>query len=322
MRDQATKDSLPMGSCDGTEDSSIGGEAMRGGGAMRRAVATSLESEQGHSIWLHVYDLGHLSGQLNEYVLRGVNLGAFHCGVEVLGEEWSFQGFHDAWDDPTLTGMVRNDPRQHPEFIYRESINMGKTEIRCEIPNSCAFPVGICRFPRSILNESIAVEIVQKLDSLINGGLTRLSISLSPVVISTLLVAKLGCLRQCLLVVCNLTGKLRDFTLQLRLLSLLAGDVGHVFLHLALSCVAAADGSCNLTVAPIFVCLLCSLISLELVHQIHDDLTNLNEVVLCRQDLERSNGQNLAVQRCCRGGQGLLRLRGCGTASGIASGAS
>jgi len=118
-----------MGSCDGTEDSSIGGEAMRGGGAMRRAVATSLESEQGHSIWLHVYDLGHLSGQLNEYVLRGVNLGAFHCGVEVLGEEWSFQGFHDAWDDPTLTGMVRNDPRQHPEFIYRESINMGKTEL-------------------------------------------------------------------------------------------------------------------------------------------------------------------------------------------------
>lgn len=79
----------------------------------------------GHEVWLHVYDLGPVTGRLNEFVLRGANLGAFHCGVEVLENEWCFQGFHDAWDDPTLSGVIRNEPRLHPGYVYRESIFMG-----------------------------------------------------------------------------------------------------------------------------------------------------------------------------------------------------
>lgn len=85
------------------------------------------ETEMGIEVWLHVYDLGPVTGRLNEIVLRGANLGAFHCGVEVLGEEWSFQGFHDAWDDPTLCGIVYNEPRLHPAYPYKETVPLGKT---------------------------------------------------------------------------------------------------------------------------------------------------------------------------------------------------
>jgi len=78
-------------------------------------------------VWLHIYDLGPVTGKLNEFVLRGANLGAFHVGVEVMGEEWSFQGFRDAWDDDTLSGVVHNAPKAHPAYLYRESISLGRT---------------------------------------------------------------------------------------------------------------------------------------------------------------------------------------------------
>lgn len=78
---------------------------------------------------MHVYDMGPVTGRLNQFVLRGANLGAFHVGIEVLGEEWSFQGFHDAWDDDTLSGVLRNSPRNHPDYLYRESVCMGMTPL-------------------------------------------------------------------------------------------------------------------------------------------------------------------------------------------------
>ncbi|CAE8627560.1 unnamed protein product [Polarella glacialis] len=77
-------------------------------------------------VLLHVYNLGPVTGRLNE-LLMGANLGAFHCGIEVLGEEWSYQGFHDAFDDPTLSGVVRNEPREHPAYPYRTTVSLGKT---------------------------------------------------------------------------------------------------------------------------------------------------------------------------------------------------
>jgi len=80
----------------------------------------------GYEVWLHVYDLDSVTGRLNEFILRGANLGAFHCGVEVLDDEWSYQGFNDAWDDDTLSGVVRHDPRMHPAYIYKESVYMGE----------------------------------------------------------------------------------------------------------------------------------------------------------------------------------------------------
>jgi len=93
------------------------------------STATRENSQQRIEVWLHVYDLGPVTGRLNEMVLRSANLGAFHCGIEVLGDEWSFQGFHDAWDDPTISGVVRNEPRLHPAYIYRESLMLGHTPL-------------------------------------------------------------------------------------------------------------------------------------------------------------------------------------------------
>lgn len=95
--------------------------------AMRRDSKGTPLGKRGE-VWLHVYDLGAMTGRLNE-VLRNTNLGAFHCGVEVLGDEWSFQGFHDAWEDPTISGVVRSEPRQHPSYIYRESVCLGETPL-------------------------------------------------------------------------------------------------------------------------------------------------------------------------------------------------
>jgi len=90
--------------------------------------ATSALDRQ-REVWVHVYDMGPVTGRLNQFVLRGANLGAFHVGVEVLGEEWSFQGFHDAWDDDTLCGVLRNPPRNHPDYLYRESVCLGMTPL-------------------------------------------------------------------------------------------------------------------------------------------------------------------------------------------------
>lgn len=90
--------------------------------------ATSALDRQ-REVWVHVYDMGPVTGRLNQFVLRGANLGAFHVGIEVLGEEWSFQGFHDAWDDDTLCGVLRNPPRNHPDYLYRESVCMGITPL-------------------------------------------------------------------------------------------------------------------------------------------------------------------------------------------------
>lgn len=128
-----------------TRPMALGYEANRSHDAALSGVeATCFRSEQhrrgdmlelprgtgeGHEVWLHVYDLGPVTGQLNEFVLRGANLGAFHCGIEVLGDEWSFQGFHDAWDDPTLSGIVRNEPRLHPAYLYRESVLLGRSPL-------------------------------------------------------------------------------------------------------------------------------------------------------------------------------------------------
>jgi len=101
------------------------GPPERGDSRRAEILFCNEDKLHGHEVWLHVYDLGPVTGRLNEFVLRGANLGAFHCGIEVLGDEWSFQGFHDAWDDPTLSGVVRNEPREHPAYIFRESILLG-----------------------------------------------------------------------------------------------------------------------------------------------------------------------------------------------------
>jgi len=89
-----------------------------------------------HEVWLNVYDIDAFTGRLNTAFLRDANLGAFHCGVQVLGEELFF-----AWGETDSTGIVWTEPRSHQVHVYRESISMGESplsepEIREVIANA------------------------------------------------------------------------------------------------------------------------------------------------------------------------------------------
>jgi hypothetical protein len=79
----------------------------------------------GFDVWLHIYDLGPMSKWLvNHWNYKESGLGAFHCGVEVLGVEWSFQAMIDCETDE-MTGVMCHTPKCHPRHVYRESIGMG-----------------------------------------------------------------------------------------------------------------------------------------------------------------------------------------------------
>jgi len=73
-------------------------------------------------VWLHVYDIDAVTARLNQSILRDWNLAAFHCGVEVCGEEWFF-----AWGESNRSGIMWNEPRGHQIHIYHDSVLMGET---------------------------------------------------------------------------------------------------------------------------------------------------------------------------------------------------
>lgn len=54
-------------------------------------------------------------------ILNTMGTGAFHCGVEVHGREWSFQC------TPQGTGVFSCSPRRCHAHSYRTSVDMGKT---------------------------------------------------------------------------------------------------------------------------------------------------------------------------------------------------
>lgn len=74
-----------------------------------------------HRVWLNIYDIDSATIQLNAALLK-VNLGAFHCGVEVLGDEWFF-----AWGDSGFSGVQWTEPRMHRVHVFRESLCMGES---------------------------------------------------------------------------------------------------------------------------------------------------------------------------------------------------
>lgn len=93
----------------------------------KRKLTEACESHSiGYDVWLHVYDLGPLTKWLlNNWSPRDTHLGAFHCGVEVLGVEWSFQAMVDCGDADDMTGVMCHTPKQHPRHVYRESVWLG-----------------------------------------------------------------------------------------------------------------------------------------------------------------------------------------------------
>jgi len=69
-----------------------------------------------------VYDLGQT------FVTRWHNkvtksYGAFHTGVEVYGQEWSFGMTFEDWS----TGVTWNAPKENPDHTFRETLCMGYT---------------------------------------------------------------------------------------------------------------------------------------------------------------------------------------------------
>mmetsp|Transcript_27960 Transcript_27960/g.64528 ORF Transcript_27960/g.64528 Transcript_27960/m.64528 type:complete len:300 (+) Transcript_27960:56-955(+) len=93
------------------------------------------QEARGHEVWLHVYDLEPVTARLNES-LKNYNLGAFHCGVEVLADEWFF-----AWGDSDQSGVVWNFPKGHQVHIYRESVFMGESPLNADAINEVLLDV-------------------------------------------------------------------------------------------------------------------------------------------------------------------------------------
>mmetsp|Transcript_27727 Transcript_27727/g.74069 ORF Transcript_27727/g.74069 Transcript_27727/m.74069 type:complete len:195 (+) Transcript_27727:99-683(+) len=72
-------------------------------------------------VLLNIYDI-EVSCEvfvLNQ-ALRQLGSGAFHCGVEVINREWSFQG-----TKPRITGVFCSPPKKCDGYRFVESIPMG-----------------------------------------------------------------------------------------------------------------------------------------------------------------------------------------------------
>jgi len=84
-------------------------------------------------VWLHIYDLGDLSKYvLNNWLAVMGGLGAFHCGIEVLGAEWAYQAIprqHTMGIDKR-TGVMCHRPKGHPVHSYRESVYLGESSVQ------------------------------------------------------------------------------------------------------------------------------------------------------------------------------------------------
>jgi hypothetical protein len=77
-------------------------------------------------VTLNIYDIGTCSvGQALNSVLRHFGTGAFHCGVEVYGYEWSFSDTEDG----TGMGVFCSRPRCCDGHSYCESVKMTGTSL-------------------------------------------------------------------------------------------------------------------------------------------------------------------------------------------------
>jgi hypothetical protein len=78
---------------------------------------------RGAMVVLHIYDLGKgEETQALNRILRVFGSGAFHCGVEVFGKEWSYRGANRVG-----TGVFNCQPRHCMSHTYCESVPMGET---------------------------------------------------------------------------------------------------------------------------------------------------------------------------------------------------
>jgi len=103
--------------------------------ALRRPKAASgkpARPQLSPDVWVHIYNCDAYTGFLNRVLLTQQEIGIYHAGIEVFGEEWSFQYYEDTWNDPSVSGVMRCTPKRMPEYEYRESVNLGPTPLSQE----------------------------------------------------------------------------------------------------------------------------------------------------------------------------------------------
>mmetsp|Transcript_21168 Transcript_21168/g.46683 ORF Transcript_21168/g.46683 Transcript_21168/m.46683 type:complete len:250 (+) Transcript_21168:36-785(+) len=76
-------------------------------------------------VFLHIYHCDPYTGFLNRMLLRDQQIGIYHAGVEVYGNEWSFQYYEDAWEKPFISGVIKCQPKHMGEYEYQESVSLG-----------------------------------------------------------------------------------------------------------------------------------------------------------------------------------------------------
>lgn len=77
-------------------------------------------------VTLHVYNVGNHTGSVVNRFLKPFGTGAFHCGVEVYGWEWSYSDIaHPSYQ--AGTGIFSCRPRNCEGHSYCESVKLGRT---------------------------------------------------------------------------------------------------------------------------------------------------------------------------------------------------
>jgi len=103
-------------------------ESESGAMASESGFAETLPPSK-QDVWIHIYHCDSFTGFLNRVALRQAEVGIYHAGVEVYGEEWAFQYFEDTWDNPAISGVMRCLPTKMVDYDYQESVNLGPTPL-------------------------------------------------------------------------------------------------------------------------------------------------------------------------------------------------
>jgi len=90
---------------------------------------TILPYDSASEVRVHVYHCDQYTGFLNNVLLKKQEIGIYHVGVEVYGQEWSFQYYEDTWNDSSVSGVMRCRPKSMTEYEHQETISLGCTPL-------------------------------------------------------------------------------------------------------------------------------------------------------------------------------------------------
>jgi len=83
------------------------------------------KEEAGRDVYLHIYECNSATEWLNDCVLASKDMPIHHVGVEVFGEEFSFE--HLGGDEKE-SGVIMSAPKKCGLYVYQKSIHVGKVK--------------------------------------------------------------------------------------------------------------------------------------------------------------------------------------------------